>query len=150
VTEAAATMLSRLDQLQGELDGLLGALRASGEALEGGLARLQEDVRGLGHDDDDEPAPAEPEPVPPSPPTPPPEPDPIPEPPVVPAIDEPADPAAITAATGADDAGARLIVLNMALGGTPREEAARYLAEHFDLHDPEALLDDVYSRVGGA
>jgi len=37
----------------------------------------------------------------------------------------------------------------MALGGTPREEAARYLAEHFELDDPDALLDDVYSRVGG-
>jgi hypothetical protein len=48
-----------------------------------------------------------------------------------------------------DDAGARLIVLNMALGGTPREEAARYLAEHFELEDAEGLLDDVYSRVGG-
>jgi hypothetical protein len=36
----------------------------------------------------------------------------------------------------------------MALGGTPREEAERYLAEHFDLADPAALLDDVYARVG--
>ena len=46
------------------------------------------------------------------------------------------------------DAGARLIALNMALGGSPREETARYLAEHFDLDDPEALLDDVYTRAG--
>ena len=36
----------------------------------------------------------------------------------------------------------------MALGGSPREETARYLAEHFDLADPEALLDDVYARAG--
>jgi hypothetical protein len=35
----------------------------------------------------------------------------------------------------------------MALGGTPREETARYLAEHYTLADPEALLDDVYSRA---
>jgi DivIVA domain-containing protein len=47
-----------------------------------------------------------------------------------------------------DEAGARLIALNMALGGTPREETARYLAEHFELADLEALLDDVYSRTG--
>jgi len=47
-----------------------------------------------------------------------------------------------------DEAGARLIALNMALGGTPREETARYLAEHFELADLEALLDDVYSRAG--
>ena len=35
----------------------------------------------------------------------------------------------------------------MALSGTPREETARYLAEHFDLADAEALLDDVYDRA---
>ncbi len=50
--------------------------------------------------------------------------------------------------SGDDEAGARLIALNMALGGTPREETARYLAEHFELADLEALLDDVYSRAG--
>jgi hypothetical protein len=47
-----------------------------------------------------------------------------------------------------DEAGARLTALNMALGGTPREETARYLAEHYALADPEALLDDVYDRAG--
>jgi DivIVA domain-containing protein len=46
-----------------------------------------------------------------------------------------------------DEAGARLIALNMALSGTPREETARYLAEHFTLADPGALLDDVYARA---
>lgn len=48
-----------------------------------------------------------------------------------------------------DEAGARLTALNMALGGTPREETARYLAEHYALADPGALLDDVYDRAGG-
>jgi hypothetical protein len=47
-----------------------------------------------------------------------------------------------------DEAGARLIALNMALDGKPREETGRYLAEHFSLADPEALLDDVYARAG--
>ena len=47
-----------------------------------------------------------------------------------------------------DEAGARLIALNMALSGTPREETAAYLAEHYDLADADALLDDVYSQVG--
>jgi hypothetical protein len=47
-----------------------------------------------------------------------------------------------------DEAGARLIALNMALEGKPREETGRYLAEHFSLSDPEALLDDVYARAG--
>ncbi|MFL5912356.1 MAG: KGGVGR-motif variant AAA ATPase [Gaiellaceae bacterium] len=45
--------------------------------------------------------------------------------------------------------GARLIALNMALNGTPRDETARYLAENFDLDDREALLEEVYARVGG-
>jgi cell division septum initiation protein DivIVA len=59
----------------------------------------------------------------------------------------PADP--LPAANGeSDEAGARLIALNMALGGSPREETARYLAEHFALADPAPLLDDVYARAG--
>ena len=47
----------------------------------------------------------------------------------------------------ADEAGARLIALNMALSGSPRDETAAYLAEHFTLPDPDALLDDVYARA---
>jgi DivIVA domain-containing protein len=145
VEEATSLMLARLDTLQGELDGLLAGLRRSGEALEAGLARLREDVSAAGT-----PAP--------------PEPDAVPEPPVVEALDEPADPAAIAQAAGADEpeqgvaderpngvadeAGARLIALNMALSGTPREETARYLAEHYALADADALLDDVYKRAG--
>jgi DivIVA domain-containing protein len=58
-----------------------------------------------------------------------------------PAIEEPE-------LTAPDDAGARLIALNMALTGTPREETARYLADHFAIADLDALLDDVYSRAG--
>jgi DivIVA domain-containing protein len=137
VTEAAAAMLSRIDQLQGELDGLLAGLRRSGEALAAGLARLQEDVRGMAPEEPSAPAEVTP-PAPPGPPSP----EPIPEPPVVEA--------APVAEPPGDDAGARLIVLNLALGGTPRGEAARYLAEHFELADPDGLLDDVYSRVGGS
>ena len=52
------------------------------------------------------------------------------------------------AAGGGDTEGARLIALNMALNGTPRDETDRYLAENFDLDDRERLLDEVYSRVG--
>jgi DivIVA domain-containing protein len=44
--------------------------------------------------------------------------------------------------------GARLIALNMALNGTPRDETAAYLAENFDLSDQDALLDEVYARAG--
>ena len=47
----------------------------------------------------------------------------------------------------ADEAGARIIALNMALGGSPREETAAYLTEHFTLPAPGALLDDVYAKA---
>jgi hypothetical protein len=50
-------------------------------------------------------------------------------------------------ASGAGE-GARVIALNMALSGTPREQTARYLAENFELDDPDALLDEVYARAG--
>ena len=45
--------------------------------------------------------------------------------------------------------GARLIALNMALNGTPRDETARYLEENFNLDDQDSILDEVYARVGG-
>jgi hypothetical protein len=59
---------------------------------------------------------------------------------------EPAAEAAGVAPPGNE--GARVIALNMALSGTPREQTAAYLAENFELDDPDALLDDVYARAG--
>ena len=50
---------------------------------------------------------------------------------------------------GRANEGARLIALNMALSGTPREETARYLADNFDLENQDELLDEVYARAGG-
>jgi DivIVA domain-containing protein len=133
VRGAADGLLGRLDQLEGELGNLLDALRRSGERLSEGLADLQARVG------DAAPAPAAPTdhqastgdaPTAPTP---------------TPSAEE-LD--AQLAASGADDAGARLIALNMALSGTPREETARYLAEHFGLADARALLDEVYARAG--
>jgi hypothetical protein len=49
----------------------------------------------------------------------------------------------------ADGEGARLIALNMALNGEPREATDQYLAENFDLPDRAALLDEVYASVEG-
>jgi DivIVA domain-containing protein len=123
VQEAASGMLARLDQLEGELHSLLDALRRSGERLNAGLAQLHEQVADM------TPAPPEPEPAP------------GPEPQILP------EPEPETAADG-DEAGARLIALNMALNGTPREETARYLADNYALADREGLLDDVYNRAG--
>lgn len=44
--------------------------------------------------------------------------------------------------------GARLIALNMALNGSPREETARYLDENFDLPNRDAILDEAYRSAG--
>ena len=71
-----------------------------------------------------------------------------------PGPDEPAADAASdeaeAVAGGEDDAeGARLIALNMALNGTPREETAKYLSENFALRDRDELLDEVYASVEG-
>jgi DivIVA domain-containing protein len=69
-----------------------------------------------------------------------PEPEPVPEP-------EPEAASSGRSIRGAE--GARLIALNMALNGTPRDETARYLEQNFELDDQDALLDEVYARVGG-
>jgi DivIVA domain-containing protein len=57
-------------------------------------------------------------------------------------------PPAANGARSADEAGARLVALNMALEGSPREATGVYLAEHYDLTDVDALLDDVYASAG--
>jgi hypothetical protein len=61
---------------------------------------------------------------------------------------EPADSPAEPPRMGYGHEGARVIALNMALNGSSREETARYLDENFELENPEALLDEVYARVG--
>jgi len=48
-----------------------------------------------------------------------------------------------------DSEGARLIALNMALNGSPREETDRYLSENFTLRNRAQLLDEVYASVEG-
>ncbi len=51
-------------------------------------------------------------------------------------------------AAGGDEEDARLVALDMALAGTPRDETEKYLAEHYKLADPAAVLDDVYALAG--
>jgi DivIVA domain-containing protein len=73
-------------------------------------------------------------------------------PPAAAAASETAVPAAAPssgAPASGDTEGARLIALNMALNGTPREETERYLAENYDLADRQRLLDEVYASVQG-
>jgi DivIVA domain-containing protein len=142
VQRAASGLLDRLDQLERELGTLLDALRAGGERLHEGLAQLHEQAREFGAaaapPEEDFAAAALVEPAGAAP-APPPR-----EHVAAPAPDESAGAAP---SPNGDEAGARLIALNMALSGTPREETARYLAENLGLADPDALLDDVYERA---
>jgi DNA repair exonuclease SbcCD ATPase subunit len=52
-------------------------------------------------------------------------------------------------ATPPDAAAARIVALDMALSGKPRDETDRFLAEHYDVEDRAALLDEVYAAAGG-
>ncbi len=47
-----------------------------------------------------------------------------------------------------DEAAARIVALELALAGTPREDADRRLAEGYELTDRTALLDEVYAAAG--
>jgi len=133
IRTAADGLLGKLDALESELNGLLAGLRESGERLARGLEELQAEaaaVAGRTPEPEEDFAAAAPAPE-----------------PEAPAAEDAPPSLAADPLPDTDEAGARLIALNMALGGTPREETARYLAEHYALADPKALLDDVYSRA---
>jgi DivIVA domain-containing protein len=51
-------------------------------------------------------------------------------------------------APSSDADAARIVALDMALSGTPRDETDRYLAEHYDIPDRAELLDEVYAAAG--
>ena len=136
VEDAARAMVGRLAALDRELQSLLGTL-AELRTTAGELAPAREgpEVAAEAVDEPGRRAAAD-------------------EPVARAAVDEPELPpedfaADAAGAAEADEAGARLTALNMALSGTPREETARFLAEHYALADPEGLLDDVYARAGG-
>ncbi len=165
VSESTSGMLERIDAMESELSALIESLRTGSnrlnadlQLLEGNLTAVKNAVVPRPAFEPEQPAPQAQRVVRPEEPpaTTPPTfegavqvtgaaagevlADPGPEP-------EPA-PAAVRA-NGADDDGARLIALNMALNGTPREETDRYLAENFKLTDRRGLLDEVYSSVQG-
>lgn len=157
VSAATRAMIERLDAIEAEFGTLLDALRTS-------LARANSDLQLLeGHlvevKDAVSPRPEfvpEPEPV---------------EPPPAPLYEAPdasvpneeilyeeasveieefePETGGSEADFGEDTEGARLIALNMALNGTPREEVDRYLAENFDLTDRAGLIEEVYTSVEG-
>jgi outer membrane biosynthesis protein TonB len=173
-----ARLSERADQIERSLQGLADSVRDELSALKADLEELRAVGEGVAEKRAESPAAAEAKPAPdaepaaerpPQPPTEPrPEPRPVPpaEPPppdstaleaaepaeaAEPEVAAPGDPASELAAeqpAGDGHEGVRVIALNMALSGSPREETARYLAENFELEDPDALLDDVYARAG--
>jgi DivIVA domain-containing protein len=153
VSESTDTMVKRLDAMENELGSLIESLRSGGNRLTADLKLLEgnlSEVSGaVAPRPQFVPEPPEPEAT---------APEPEPEPEVTPAAEEPEVPEAEAAPTngesptndGGDDAeGARLIALNMALNGTPRDETAKYLSENFSLSDASGLLDEVYASVEG-
>jgi len=142
VQEATQTMLQRVDAMESELGALVESLRTGANRLTADLTLLtgnMGELRGAATGSGAETAEEAPEPG--SAPAPQPESD--------SESDSEAPAEAEPAAEGDDDSeGARLIALNMALNGTPRDETDRYLAENFQLEDRDKLLDEVYERVG--
>ena len=124
VTEAADRLRARIEQMERDVTQLLTDLREDARRLSDDLAGLQAGAGELGAARVEPPGAAEP----------------------VPAV--PAEPpSAVAPADGNGDAAARIVALDMALSGTPRDETGRYLAEHYDLPDRESLLDDVYAAA---
>jgi len=132
----AERLSTRADEIERALQGLAKSVREELSALKADLEELRAVGEGIAgaHEEaaetaETEAAPAvEPEPA--------------------PVAEEPEPPQERPAApAGEGHEGARLIALNMALNGSSREETAHYLSENFELDDPEALLDEVYSRL---
>ncbi|MDQ6729961.1 MAG: DivIVA domain-containing protein [Actinomycetota bacterium] len=177
VSESTAAMLQRIDAMESELSSLVDALRTGGNRLDSDLRLLEGNLTEVGkaatpHRYDFEPeSPESPEPAaagwgagtdgdddely---------DPEAADGDAVAPrvgaeeaiGVPEPLGGAQATVAelepagSGSSDAeGARLIALNMALNGSPRDETARYLSENFELVDSHGLLDEVYASVEG-
>jgi DivIVA domain-containing protein len=135
VSEAASALLLRVDALNADvtqLQGSMGELRSV--AAGSGEAAVVEEAL----EEEHAAAAATPEPVEEKEPT-------VEE--KEPTVEE-KEPTVEQPSASGDSEGARLIALNMALSGTPRDETDRYLAENFKLDDRAALLDEVYARVG--
>jgi DivIVA domain-containing protein len=161
VSESTASMLQRLDAMESELGALVESLRTGSNRLNADLALLETNLAEVRESASPrarfEPEQAAAEPVT--------DVEPTPEAIADPAIEEVvevdieqleegvpagADTPLAGGENGGDDIeGARLIALNMALNGTPRDETDRYLAENFDLADRGGLLDEVYASVEG-
>ena len=129
VSTAARELLERIGTLQEELGGFLGRLHDDAGRLSSELRALEHDVAELTPTQDDEPEPTL-------------------EPLQRERDEEPDFEIELVPPTDTtrvdDEEAARLVALDMALGGSAREETEAYLAEHYQLSDADKLLDDVY------
>jgi hypothetical protein len=142
VAQAAATLLERVNAMDHETAELVERLRAGTQRLSGDLAALDAGMgelydaaagqatvtRAVATDQAAQPS--------------------------IPVRGSPAapPPPQAVAAPDADSGdldGARLVALNMALNGEPREDADRYLAETYQLADRGKLIDEVYAAIDG-
>jgi hypothetical protein len=136
VTEAAEHLRARVEQMESDVTHVMSELRDEARRLRDDLAALHVDAARLGAASAPPPSgdattPAAPrDAAAPSPPD------------AEPARDD-------LAASNGDTAAARIVALDMALSGTPRDETDRFIAEHYDLRDRAALLDEVYAAAGG-
>jgi DivIVA domain-containing protein len=153
VSTAARELLERLGSMHDELGSMMDRLREEAGRLSAELRTLERDIVELAPPVEEEPEPVAVEPEP--------EPEPV---AVEPEPEEPVEGTPETAAGKArskrgsakaepqakpdDEEAARLVALDMALAGTPRDETEQYLAEHYTLADPGAILDDVYALAG--
>ncbi len=153
---------SLLDRAQGEAATIREKAERDAErrlkAIQAALAEVQSKL-GVGAEVPTSPVP-EPEPEPPvvpepTPPDPAPEPEPVPE-PEPPLIPEPTPPpdeatppqvAAEPNGKSNDDAGARLVAMNMALEGATRDEARARIKAEYECSDLDGLIDDIFARV---
>jgi DivIVA domain-containing protein len=155
VTAAADRLRERIEQMERDMTQLVIDLREGADRLRGDLDELQAGTDALSTARGatlSAPAPPMPEPRVPEPR--------VPEPRAAAPAPEPPAPAAPPRAAAAptsaapppkngDSAAARIVALDMALSGTPREDTDQYLAENYDLPDRAALLDEVYAAAGG-
>jgi hypothetical protein len=133
VTEAAERLRGRVEQMEADVTKVMSELRDEARRLADDLAAVRLEAAGLaGASGETEAAAAR----------------------SAAAAPEPAAPprghaAAPPTPANGDAAAARIVALDMALSGKPREETDRFIAENYDLDDRKALLDEVYAAAAG-
>ncbi len=150
VSRAAEALLTSVDTMDGEVGALLGQLRGGAQRIAAQLERATGSVGELhgavltARPAAALPPPAQPQiepaaqaPAPPEAPA------------IAPAPPPPQEeaPTAAPAPADADIDKARLVAVNMALGGSSREETARHLADAYGLADADRLVADVYAAI---